>query len=246
MLTKKHPIVVYTDGSSRGNPGNGGWGTIMINEHENTVLEMGGSAAQTTNNKMELTAAIQALTQIKDKTTEVIIHSDSAYVINGITKWVFGWEKNGWMTSQKEPVLNSDLWKKLMNATKHHEGKISWAKVKGHSGEALNERADAICTSFADGKPLDLFDGKYADYKAQIDAEAAHGSTKITSRKKTKHNTKEAYSYVSFVDGVIKMDKDWATCEKRVKGKKGAQYKKVFSKEEEQELIALWSLKSLF
>jgi ribonuclease HI len=243
MLQNK--VVIYTDGSSRGNPGNGGWGAIIIDNKHNKVLEIGGSAAQTTNNKMELQAAIRALGHRDFLKSDIVIHSDSAYVINGSTKWIHGWKNNGWKTSTKEPVLNVEEWQKIMHLLATRGGKVEWVKVKGHSGESLNERADIICTSFADGKPVPLFDGKYADYMSQIKSDET-AVKKITPRKKTKHNTKEAYSYVSFVGGVIKTDKDWATCEKRVKGKKGAQYKKVFSKQEEQELIALWSLKSLF
>lgn len=239
-----HKVIVYTDGSSRGNPGNGGWGAIMINEHKNTVLEMGGSAAQTTNNKMELQAAIRALSHREYLAYDLEIHSDSAYVINGSTKWIYGWKKNGWKTSTKEPVLNLEEWQKIEHSLATRPGKVTWVKVKGHSGEHLNERADMICTSFADGTPIPLWNGSYKEYKAEIETTPVGKKIKVTPRKKT--SSKEAYSYVSFVSGVIKTDKDWATCEKRVKGKKGAQYKKVFSKQEEQELIALWSLKSLF
>ena len=157
-------IVVCTDGSSRGNPGPGGWAVILMSQSGNRVREYGGYASMTTNNKMELTAAIEALDKIKDKDADVIIHSDSAYVINGITSWIFGWEKNGWRTSDKKPVLNNDLWKKLAILTRSHKGKVNWVKVKGHAGVEFNERADKICTAFADKIKIDLFDGEYDEY----------------------------------------------------------------------------------
>jgi ribonuclease HI len=149
-------IEIYTDGSSLGNPGPGGWGTVIVSDGK-IVDELGGHDKDTTNNRMELQAAIEALKHInkKHKESTVTIHADSAYVLGGITNWIFGWEKNGWKTSKKDPVLNQDLWKVLIEEVRNFKGQIIWQKVKGHSGHVYNDRADEIATSCADSqKPL--------------------------------------------------------------------------------------------
>ena len=143
-------IEIYTDGSSLGNPGPGGWGTVVV-EKTKIIEELGGSHKDTTNNRMELQAVIEALKYINknQKESMVTIHADSAYVLNGITSWVFGWEKNGWKTSKKESVLNQDLWKELIASIRDFQGKIIWQKVKGHSGHIYNDKADEIATTKA-------------------------------------------------------------------------------------------------
>lgn len=147
---------IFTDGSSLGNPGPGGWGAVVVSGGK-VVHELGGYDKQTTNNKMELQAVIEALKYIshrsdlwdRDLSREVVIHADSSYVLGGITQWVFNWEKNGWIKADKKPVLNQDLWQELLDLTRKYEGKLSWAKVKGHSGHEYNERADEIATTCA-------------------------------------------------------------------------------------------------
>lgn len=143
-------IKIYTDGSSLGNPGPGGWGIVVI-ENEKIVDEFGGFDKDTTNNKMELKAAIEALKYInkKYKNKNVAIFVDSNYVLLGITSWVKNWEKNGWRTAGKKEVLNQDLWKELILLSSNKENIISWKKVKGHFGEVYNERADEIATKSA-------------------------------------------------------------------------------------------------
>lgn len=142
-------IEIYTDGSSLGNPGPGGWGTVVVEDNQ-IIKELGGCDKDTTNNRMELQAAIEALKyMVKSSVAEVTIHADSAYVLGGVTNWIFGWEKNGWKTSKKEPVLNQDLWKELIGYVREFKGKIIWQKVKGHSGHVFNDKADEIATSCA-------------------------------------------------------------------------------------------------
>ncbi|MGE5502296.1 MAG: ribonuclease HI [Ignavibacteriales bacterium] len=132
-------VVIYTDGACRGNPGPGGWGAILISgDHER---EMCGGDLATTNNRMELMAAIQALEALK-KPCRVELHTDSQYVKNGITEWVRGWKARGWKTASKEPVKNEDLWRRLDEARQRHE--VDWRWVKGHAGHELNERADEL------------------------------------------------------------------------------------------------------
>lgn len=167
-------ITIFTDGSARGNPGPGGWGAIVANDEK--VIELGGSDAHTTNNKMELSAAINALRCV-DETAEfqnqpITLYTDSEYVMKGITIWVHSWQKKGWRTAAKKAVLNQDLWQDLIAAS---EGKkITWKVVPGHFGIAANERCDEIATAFADQDGMDLYEGSRSDYKISLKNE--HGS----------------------------------------------------------------------
>lgn len=132
-------IVIYTDGACSGNPGPGGWGALLIYaDHQKEIME---GAFETTNNRMELTAAIEALKALSEPCT-VTLHTDSTYVKDGITKWINNWKNNGWRTAAKKPVKNADLWKDLDLAVKQHT--IEWKWVKGHNGDAGNERADEL------------------------------------------------------------------------------------------------------
>ncbi|MDO8360469.1 MAG: ribonuclease HI [Devosia sp.] len=132
-------VVIHTDGACSGNPGPGGWGAVL--QHGATVKELKGGARETTNNKMELTAAIEALNALK-RPCAVELHTDSNYVKDGLTKWIHGWKKTGWKTAAKQPVKNVELWQALDTAVQRH--KISWHWVKGHNGDAMNERADEL------------------------------------------------------------------------------------------------------
>jgi len=132
-------IEIYTDGACRGNPGPGGWGALLIaGKHQKT---MHGGEPDTTNNRMELTAAIEALNALKDH-SRVILHTDSKYVMDGIKEWMPNWKKRSWTTSAKKPVKNKDLWQSLDEAVNRHE--IEWRWVKGHNGNAGNEAADEL------------------------------------------------------------------------------------------------------
>lgn len=144
----------YTDGACIGNPGPGGWGTVIYFT-DGSVYEMGGAEPQTTNNRMEMYAAIQALKVLRASRQEepVILYTDSEYVKNGITKWVKGWKKKGWKTAQGKAVLNQDLWETLDEI---NSPLVDWQYVRGHSGNEGNERCDAIARAFAIGKPLAL------------------------------------------------------------------------------------------
>jgi len=132
-------VVIYTDGACSGNPGPGGWGAILMSGTHRK--ELNGGEAQTTNNRMELFAAIAALEALK-KPSDVDLTTDSAYVKNGITQWIHGWKRNGWRTADKKPVKNAELWQRLEAATDRH--KVTWHWIKGHAGHAENERADEL------------------------------------------------------------------------------------------------------
>jgi ribonuclease HI len=131
--------VIYTDGACSGNPGPGGWGAVL--RYGDVVKELHGGERSTTNNRMELLAAISALEALK-RPVRVQLYTDSKYVLDGITKWLPGWERNGWKTASKQPVKNVDLWQRLVAAMARHE--VSWHWVKGHNGDLGNERADEL------------------------------------------------------------------------------------------------------
>jgi ribonuclease HI len=148
-------IEIYTDGSSLGNPGKGGYGVVMT-LNEEIIHEIGGYEDNTTNNQMELKAVIEALKFINttdklglDSESQIIIHADSAYVLGGIESWVENWEKNGWRTANKKSVLNQELWKEVIELVRMCPYKLSFNKVKGHDGVLHNERADVIATTCA-------------------------------------------------------------------------------------------------
>jgi ribonuclease HI len=132
-------VVIHTDGACSGNPGPGGWGAIL--DYNGTRRALNGGAADTTNNRMEIQAAVEALNALK-RPCDVEMHVDSQYVKDGITKWIHGWKRNGWKTANKKPVKNVDLWQGLDEAIQRH--KISWHWVKGHGGNPDNERADEL------------------------------------------------------------------------------------------------------
>ena len=133
------PVVVYTDGACKGNPGPGGWGALLRwGDH---AKELFGGEAQTTNNRMELTAVIEALAALKQR-CEVAIYTDSAYVKNGITTWIHNWKQRGWRTADKKPVKNIELWQRLDALASQHD--VRWHWVRGHNGDPGNERADEL------------------------------------------------------------------------------------------------------
>ena len=132
-------VIIYTDGACSGNPGNGGWGALLISGEKRR--EIYGGEKDTTNNKMELTAVIEALKLLKYK-CDVDVWTDSQYVKNGISDWIIGWKRNGWKNSQKKPVKNKDLWVKLDELSSFHN--VSWHWVKGHNGHIENERVDEL------------------------------------------------------------------------------------------------------
>ncbi len=137
-------LFAYTDGACSGNPGPGGWGVLLVARNGDTVVkerELNGGEAETTNNRMELLAAIAAL-EARDRPSAITLVTDSAYVKNGVTQWIHGWKRNGWRTAAKKPVKNDDLWQRLDTAQDRHD--VTWEWVKGHAGHPENERADKL------------------------------------------------------------------------------------------------------
>ena len=139
-----NPVTIYTDGACKGNPGPGGWGALLRSGPH--LRELCGGERETTNNRMELTAVIEALGSLK-RTCEVTLHTDSEYVRKGITEWIHGWKQRGWKTADRKPVKNAELWQRLEAlAALHH---VHWRWVKGHAGDPGNERADALANEGA-------------------------------------------------------------------------------------------------
>ncbi len=140
-------VEIFTDGACKGNPGPGGWGAIIRSgPHEK---ELSGGENPTTNNRMELLAAIRSLQALK-RPCEVTLYTDSTYVRDGISKWIHGWQRNGWRTADKKPVKNADLWQELLQAASTHQ--VRWQWVKGHAGHADNERADRLASAAANAQ----------------------------------------------------------------------------------------------
>jgi ribonuclease HI len=139
MSSDRHRVIIHTDGACSGNPGPGGWGAVLA--YDGRERELFGGAAETTNNRMELTAAIEALSALK-RPCPVELHTDSEYLRNGITKWINVWKQNGWKTRDRKPVKNADLWQALDQLMARCQVQFHW--VRGHSGHDLNDRADAL------------------------------------------------------------------------------------------------------
>ncbi len=160
---QKDNITIYTDGGCRGNPGIGAWGAILLSEKHNLRLEIGESEEHTTNNKMEMQAAIKALERLKNS-HNIKLYSDSAYLINGMNNWIYSWQKNNWIKSDKKPVENKDYWLKLIELSKRHS--IEFIKVKGHSSNKENNRADEIVNILMDEH---IKNGSTAEFYSKTD-----------------------------------------------------------------------------
>lgn len=160
-------MEIYTDGSSLGNPGEGGWGAILIGK--NNVVEIGQAVSGVTNNQMELLAVYKALELLSERDVnnyEITLYSDSKYFVDGINEWVINWQKNDWRKADKKEVLNKDLWQDILRVRDFVESdnKIFFEHIKAHNGHVYNERVDDIARESAEGKDLDLYSGKKEDY----------------------------------------------------------------------------------
>jgi ribonuclease HI len=222
-------IRIFTDGSSRGNPGPGGWGVII--QANDMVSEFGGREEHTTNNRMELAAVIRALEWLQEEVSlPAVIHTDSKYVIKGATEWLAGWQKNGWKTAAKKDVENRDLWERVAKLVSSLSD-LAWKHVDGHAGVPANERCDEIATSFADNHPTDLYSGSAKLYGIDLSVVKAEAGAKKPAKKSS---GAKAYSYISLVDGEIAVHKTWPECFARIKGVSGARFKKSINKADEE------------
>jgi ribonuclease HI len=237
-------IVVFCDGAAKGNPGPGGWG-VVIATPDGQVVELGGNAAHTTNNKMELTAAIEGLTAIRDIDGPVSVYTDSSYVIKGISEWIWNWRRRGWKTAEGNDVLNRDLWQALDEvASARGRGGIKWNYVRGHSGIPGNERVDAIADGLARGQQITFYRGPLVGYTVAIfdipDDTSVPKRSSASAGGRSSSSKAAAYSYLSLVDGTAMRHSTWADCERRVKGRSGARYKKAISAADESAILRDW------
>jgi ribonuclease HI len=220
--------IAYTDGSCLGTPGPGGWG-VHVEFPDGRVVELGGGEASTTNNRMELRAAIEATRVVAGQPTATII-TDSQYVRRGITEWLAGWKRKGWVTAAGQPVLNRDLWEELDRASGPH---ITWQWTRGHAGEPGNERCDEIAGWFANGI-------RVLARTRQV-AGGLNGARPLAASKSVGGGT-AGVSYLSLVDGILKRHATWPDCEARVRGVGSARYKKVRSPAEERDVLQRWGI----
>jgi ribonuclease HI len=239
------PIVVFTDGASKGNPGPGGWGVVIVRP-DGHVTELGGGSAMTTNNKMELTGAIEALAFLERVEGRIALYTDSTYVIQGIKEWIHGWKRRGWKTATGTDVLNRGLWEDLdyLVSARGPRG-IAWHHVRGHVGIPGNERVDTIADAFATGKPVALYDGPLSAYPVSDILDVPDESTvRKTAKPASRSGSPKgaAYSYVSVVGGRPMRHGTWAACEARVKGRAGARFKKAMSASDEAAIFRSWGI----
>jgi len=245
-LDMANSIVVFTDGAAKGNPGPGGWGAVIVTPRGD-VTELGGRAAgPTTNNRMELTAAIHALTELGGVPGALAIHTDSTYVIQGIRGWIHGWRRRGWKTAAGGDVLNRDLWEQLdaLIAARGRSG-VEWHYVRGHAGIPGNERVDEIADGLAQGRAITLYRGPLVGYPLAILDLPSETSVPVraSSAGGRGGSTSKPYGYLSVVDGELARHATWADCERRVKGRPGARFKKAMSPEDEAAILREWRIK---
>ncbi|MEK7233018.1 MAG: ribonuclease HI [Elusimicrobiota bacterium] len=233
-------ISIFTDGACSGNPGPGGWGAIIVLPG-GLVVELAGREEPTTNNRMELGGVIASLNAVRARPGVALVHSDSTYVIEGITKWIRGWKRRGWTTSAGEPVKNEDLWRLLEAAVAARgRGGVEWRWVKGHSRHDANERCDEIAVAFAKRLPIELYDGPLLDYPygSLLPSEAKALPARPRGRKAV---DTRPISYLSYLDGKLELHATWAQCEARVKGRP-AKFKKIRSQDEAAAARKSWGL----
>lgn len=213
-------VDIITDGACSGNPGRGGWAAIVIDGTQHN--EYSGADAHTTNNRMELQAAITGLQRAPTQRPLRVI-TDSQYLINGITKWVKGWQKNGWKTREGQPVENRDLWEQLIAVNGAH---VSWQHVKGHAGHPLNERANTLAQQQAGSGTGSVFAPP-----------ATH-----TPQQPTNADPTEFPCYLSLIGSNLQRHATWESCQRTVHGVSGAKFKKVANQQQLDAQLRLWQV----
>lgn len=235
-------ILIYTDGACSGNPGPGGWGSVILYP-DNQVQELGDGAASTTNNRMEMTAVLEALRAVAHLKMPVRVYTDSTYLIRGITQWIFGWRRNNWRTADGGEVSNREIWEEMSQvvAARGTQGKIEWHYSRGHVGTPGNERCDRIAVAYSKNDYVSLYRGDLEHYP--IDLLQFPTDTSLPDMKSANgEKKKEAFSYLSNLGGLVYRHRNWPSCQKRVSGQSGAKFKKAMSAAEEIEILKSWGL----
>lgn len=233
-------IILFSDGACSGNPGPGGWACVLVTP-EGQVRELAGRQEATTNNRMEMMGVIAGLRAIASLPGKAVFHTDSTYVLEGITRWIRGWKQRGWTTAAGGPVKNVDLWRALdALVLARGPGGVEWRWVKGHDGHDANERCDELAVALCRKKRVRLYCGPLLSYP--------HGSlapsdfAPLPERIKAKASATSAgpATYLSLLEGRLERHATWKECEARVKGRSGAKFKKVRSSDEEQATLEGW------
>ena len=239
-------FYVFCDGAASGNPGPGGYGAIIAwlkDGDASPVIEFGAGKGHTTNNEMELAGVLRALEKIPVNQDPIYVHTDSTYVIKGITKWVFGWMKRGWKTAEGKDVSHPQIWQALHAQVKRLGPKrIQWRYVRGHVGVPGNERVDEIAVSFSKHQYVHLYHGDFLKYPVAI--LDLPDSFEVPERSNEKKEKKAALCYLSLVNDQLERHADWKSCEARVKGRPGAKFKKIESEGEMSEILKKWGVKA--
>lgn len=248
-------LAIYSDGACSGNPGPGGFGTIILLPGRH-VLELGGAESMTTNNQMELTGVIQGLQTINAEFSastkspaggydRIFVFTDSVYVIRGITQWIFGWMRSGWKNQQGEQVANKDHWIKLfavVSELKTKKIQLDWNFVRGHVGVHGNERCDQIAVAYSKGHYIDLYRGGAAGYRFDMtEFPLTEPLPDMKTRTVADPNKKSWYVVLNGTQKLVFTT--WGECEAAVKGRSGVKFKKVSSTAEEQTILQQWGYK---
>jgi ribonuclease HI len=218
-------LVIYTDGACQGNPGPGGWAAVL--DRRGRFEEIGGWERHTTNNRMEMLAAIEGLRRARPGEAVRVV-TDSRYLHDGISRWIHAWKRRGWKKADGGEVLNRDLWEQLDDSCRRAGTPVAWEHVRGHSGHALNERCDAIATAFSRGERPELRSGDGSWIQGLGPDSLAEGLRYPL--------------YLSLVEGELRVHLDWEDCEHWVKGAKGARYKKVKARHELAGILVAWAV----
>ncbi len=236
-------VWIYTDGACSGNPGPGGWGSIILNIKNNNdlthIIEIGGREEKTTNNRMEMTALGKALAHLQKQKAEIKVFTDSSYVVNGLKQWCANWSKNGWKKSDGSEVENVKYWQRLFVLYKERieSGQsVELVQIESHAGIAGNERCDEIAVEFSKGGEPDLFDGVYTEYLDLL------GFDILKEPKQATPSLKIKPYYLSMINGKVERHKTWPECEARVKNQKNVKYKKCHSESEEKQILKSWGI----
>lgn len=240
LVLPPNNILIYSDGACSGNPGPGGWASIILTPDQN-VTELGGGESGTTNNRMEMMGALRALEFVAKHENPIWLYTDSTYVIRGITQWVYGWQRRGWQNAEGQAVANQDIWQRLVDVVRRRspQGKIEWRYVRGHTDVPGNERCDEIAVGFSQGRYVSLYRGPALKYDLALQDLP---ETEKIPEMKPKTEKKLAYSYLSYVNGKLARHSNWSSCEAATKGRPGARFKKAMSAADEISIVRDWGL----
>lgn len=237
----KRLLALFTDGACSGNPGPGGWAFVAALP-DGRVKEGAGRVEATTNNRMEMTAVIQALAVVQGISAVAVVHTDSTYVLGGVTGWLSNWKRRGWRTAEGNPVKNEDLWRSLDAAVAARgPGGVEWRWVRGHDGHDANERCDALAVAMSRRRRVELYDGPFNAYPYGSLAPSPQAPAAPRPHLRCAPAVGGPVVYLSLLDGRLERHASWKECEARVKGRP-ARFKKVRTPGEEAAVRRAWGL----